>query len=896
MLSSAATATATSVSARSGDILYGYLRRKTVAPFRFAQTKQQVYCKSLRPSFVAVRAMSESQTALKNQPQSSASSGKKQALISLSDKKDLATLGNGLQELGYTIVSTGGTASTLENAGVSVTKVETLTHFPEMATLVLFFFLLLENQLDGRVKTLHPNIHGGILARRDVEHHMEALNEHGIGTFDVVVVNLYPFYDKVTAPGGISFEDGIENIDIGGPAMIRAAAKNHKDVLIVVDSEDYQAVLEYLKGGQSDQQFRRKLAWKAFQHVAAYDSAVSEWLWKQTEGKEKFPPSFTVPLSLKSSLRYGENPHQKAAFYVDKSLAEVNAGGIATAIQHHGKEMSYNNYLDADAAWNCVSEFENPTCVVVKHTNPCGVASRDDILEAYRLAVKADPVSAFGGIVAFNVEVDEVLARELREFRSPTDGETRMFYEIVVAPKYTAKGLEVLKGKSKTLRILEAKKNDQGKLSLRQVGGGWLAQDSDDITPEDISFKAVSDKTPTESELADAKFAWLCVKHVKSNAIVIAKVGSLSSSLSIRLGSFMILILGLFMVKNNCMLGMGSGQPNRVESLRLAFKKAGEEAKGAALASDAFFPFAWKDAVEEACEKGIGAIAEPGGSIRDQDAIDCCNKYGVSLLFTNVAPVGTDVVWIYSITYGGGIVSGDSISCEFTIGDGCTAVLTTQSSTKVYKAIGSQCSEQTLEARIGRESLLVVVPDPVTCFSTARYYQKQNFRLVSDSNLVLVDWITSGRHANGEKWDFEFYKSINNVYLEDDKPLFLDTVLLEKRNIQSIAERMQDYHAIAMVILFGPKLRELQKQVQENVKNMMSEQLQISYGSRRHNPDSRARNGFMKPEFIASCSTFGPEGKGVVVRIASDSTESVYNFLRQQLGDLEPLLGQSPYA
>ncbi|KAJ0240032.1 AICAR transformylase [Hirschfeldia incana] len=596
MLSSAATATATSVSARSGDILCGYLRRKVVSPIRFAQPQQQVYCsKSLRPSFVAVRAMSESQTATKNQPQSSTSSGKKQALISLSDKKDLATLGNGLQELGYTIVSTGGTASTLENAGVSVTKVETLTHFPEM--------------LDGRVKTLHPNIHGGILARRDVDHHMEALNEHGIGTFDVVVVNLYPFYDKVTAPGGISFEDGIENIDIGGPAMIRAAAKNHKDVLIVVDSEDYQAVLEYLKGGQSDQQFRRKLAWKAFQHVAAYDSAVSEWLWKQTEGK-KFPPSFTVPLSLKSSLRYGENPHQKAAFYVDKSLAEVNAGGIATAIQHHGKEMSYNNYLDADAAWNCVSEFENPTCVVVKHTNPCGVASREDILEAYRLAVKADPVSAFGGIVAFNVEVDEVLARELREFRSPTDGETRMFYEIVVAPSYTAKGLEVLKGKSKTLRILEAKKNDQGKLSLRQVGGGWLAQDSDDITPEDISFKSVSDKTPTESELADAKFAWLCVKHVKSNAIVIAK--------------------------NNCMLGMGSGQPNRVESLRLAFKKAGEEAKGAALASDAFFPFAWKDAVEEACEKGIGAIAEPGGSIRDQDAIDCCNKYGVPLLFTNV--------------------------------------------------------------------------------------------------------------------------------------------------------------------------------------------------------------------------------------------------------------------
>ncbi|TYH30967.1 hypothetical protein ES288_A01G137500v1 [Gossypium darwinii] len=552
-------------------------------------------CLSLR-SFTAVsnKAMSHPQTLDAPHPQSSVA-GNKQALISLSDKKDLALLSNGLHELGYTIVSTGGTASALENAGVSVTKVEQLTCFPEM--------------LDGRVKTLHPNIHGGILARRDQKHHMEALNKHGIGTFDVVVVNLYPFYDKVTSTGGIAFDDGIENIDIGGPAMIRAAAKNHKDVLVVVDSQDYPALLEFLKGSQDDQQFRRKLAWKAFEHVASYDSAVSEWLWKQTVG-DKLPPSLTVPLSLKSSLRYGENPHQKAAFYVDKSLSEVNAGGIATAIQHHGKEMSYNNYLDADAAWNCVSEFRNPTCVVVKHTNPCGVASRDDILEAYRLAVKADPVSAFGGIVAFNIEVDEALAKEIREFRSPTDGETRMFYEIVVAPKYTEKGLEILRGKSKTLRILEAKKNEKGKLSLRQVGGGWLAQDSDDLTPEDIQFNVVSKKKPQDNELCDAEFAWLCVKHVKSNAIVIAK--------------------------DNRMLGMGSGQPNRLESLRIALRKAGDEVKGAALASDAFFPFAWKDAVEEACESGIRVIAEPGGSIRDGDAVDCCNKYGVSLLLTNV--------------------------------------------------------------------------------------------------------------------------------------------------------------------------------------------------------------------------------------------------------------------
>lgn len=524
------------------------------------------------------------------------SDGSKQALISLSNKQDLAYLANGLQELGYAIVSTGGTACALEDAGVSVTKVEELTDFPEM--------------LDGRVKTLHPAIHGGILARRDQRHHLEALNKHGIGTFDIVVVNLYPFYEKVTSSNGITFEDGIENIDIGGPTLIRAAAKNHNDVLVVVDHNDYPALLEYLKGNQDSQEFRRKLAWKAFQHVASYDSAVSEWLWKQSSGGDKFPPSMTVPLSLESTLRYGENPHQNAAFYKDKSLSLVNAGGIATAVQHHGKEMSYNNYLDADAAWNCVSEFKNPSCVVVKHTNPCGVASRQDILEAYRLAVKADPVSAFGGIVAFNTTVDENLANEIREFRSPTDGKTRMFYEIVVAPKYTEKGLEILRGKSKNLRILEAQKSEKGTISLRQVTGGWLVQNSDDKTPEDIKFEVKSETVPDENAIHDAEFAWLCVKHVKSNAIVIAK--------------------------NNCMLGMGSGQPNRVESLRLAFRKAGEEAKGAALASDAFFPFAWNDAVEEACQKGIGVIAEPGGSIRDQDAIDCCNKYGVSLVFTNV--------------------------------------------------------------------------------------------------------------------------------------------------------------------------------------------------------------------------------------------------------------------
>lgn len=516
-------------------------------------------------------------------------------MISLSDKQDIDLLGRGLHELGYTIISTGGTAKALEQAGITVTKVEEVTSFPEM--------------LDGRVKTLHPNIHGGILARRNHDLHMEALNKHGIGTLDIVVVNLYPFYAKVTSSCGVTFEDGIENIDIGGPTLIRAAAKNHMDVLVIVDPKDYSTLLEFLQRKEDNQQFRRELAWKAFQHVASYDSAVSEWLWQQSS-QGKFPPSLTVPLTMKSTLRYGENSHQKAALYEDRSLSVVDAGGIGTSIQYHGKEMSYNNYLDADAAWNCVSEFQRPTCVIVKHTNPCGVASREDILEAYRLAVKADPVSAFGGIVAFNTIIDEDLAKEIREFRSPTDGETRMFYEIVIAPSYTEKGLEILRGKSKNLRLLEAKKTAKGTFSLRQIGGGWLAQDSDDLVPKDIEFKLMSERSPQENELSDAQFAWLCVKHVKSNAIVIAK--------------------------NNCMLGMGSGQPNRLESLRIAFRKAGDDAKGAALASDAFFPFAWNDAVEEACRNGVGVIAEPGGSIRDGDAVDCCNKYGVSLLFTNV--------------------------------------------------------------------------------------------------------------------------------------------------------------------------------------------------------------------------------------------------------------------
>ncbi|MGE3074710.1 MAG: bifunctional phosphoribosylaminoimidazolecarboxamide formyltransferase/IMP cyclohydrolase [Dehalococcoidia bacterium] len=516
------------------------------------------------------------------------------ALLGVFDKTGIEEFARGLAGLGWEIVSTGGTFAAIEKAGIPVKKVEDITGFPEM--------------LDGRVKTLHPVVHGGILARRDLPSHMAALAEHNIGGIDLVCCNLYPFVATVTKPGGVSFEEGIENIDIGGPTMLRAAAKNHGDVVVVVDPADYVTVLEQLRSGNGVSKAQRlHFAWKAFAHVAAYDSAVSEWLSEQAHPGEP-PKSLTIPMTLAQELRYGENPHQSAAFYTDGSLKEHGRGGIATAVQYHGKEMSYNNYLDADAAWNCVNDFTGPSCVVVKHTNPCGVATREDMLEAYRLAVRGDATSAFGGIVAFNRVVDEPLARELREFRNPNDGETRMFYEIVIAPGYTPEGLTVLKGKSKDLRILEAQAHRPGSRAYRQVGGGWLSQDSDDRTPEEIEFKVVTDRQPTPKELEDLKFAWRCVKHVKSNAITVAKDGRL--------------------------LGMGSGQPNRVKSVEIAMEKAGDEVKGATLASDAFFPFAWGDSIEKACQAGISVIVHPGGSLRDQDGIDCCNKYGVTMVLT----------------------------------------------------------------------------------------------------------------------------------------------------------------------------------------------------------------------------------------------------------------------
>lgn len=514
----------------------------------------------------------------------------------MSDKGHLETLAQGLIDLGFELVSTGGSAAAIEKLGLPVTKVEELTRFPEM--------------LDGRVKTLHPGVHGGILARRDDAGHMAAIEKHSIEPIDLVVVNLYPFRATVTAAAKPSYDVAVENIDIGGPAMIRAAAKNHAHVTVVVDPSDYAPLLEQMKGGAAEDAklaFRKRCAWKAFQHCASYDAMVSEWMWTQVGGADP-APELSVPMKLASTLRYGENPHQAAAFYTDLSLGEAGLGGVARAVLHHGKEMSYNNYLDANAAYSCVCDFKEPSCVIVKHTNPCGVATRTDLKEAYRLAVRADPISAFGGIVAFNTVVDEELAKEIREFRSPTDNETRMFYEIVIAPGYTEKGLEVLKGKSKQLRILEAPLRAPTGRSLRQVGGGWLLQGADALTPEDIEFTVVSKAQPTPEILEDIKFAWRVVKHVKSNAITVAKGKKL--------------------------LGMGSGQPNRVNSTRIALEKAAAEVEGSVLASDAFFPFSWNDSVEIACKAGVKAIVHPGGSIRDADAVECCDKYGVVLLTT----------------------------------------------------------------------------------------------------------------------------------------------------------------------------------------------------------------------------------------------------------------------
>lgn len=507
----------------------------------------------------------------------------KKALISVSDKTGVVEFARQLVGLGVEVISTGGTATLLKDSGVPVTGISEVTGFPEI--------------LDGRVKTLHPNIHSGLLAVRDNEAHVKQLQDLNIDPIDLVVVNLYPFKQTIAKPD-VSFEEAIENIDIGGPTMLRSAAKNQAFVTVVVDASDYAQVLsEIAAQGDTTLETRRKLAAKVFRHTAAYDALISRYLSEQVG--ELLPESFTVTYEKAQDLRYGENPHQRAAFYREPLAGQ---GTVATAEQLHGKELSYNNINDADAALAIVREFTEPAVVAIKHTNPCGVGIGATIKEAYEKAYSADPVSIFGGIVAANRPIDEATALLLKE----------VFLEIILAPDFTPEALQILQQK-KNLRLLRTN-NDTVKSSLAPsfrvapVVGGVLVQDYDTKQINLDELTVATDRKPTAEELVQLEFAWKVVKHVKSNAIVLAK--------------------------DNMTIGVGAGQMNRVGSAKIAIEQAGENVKGSVLASDAFFPM--PDTVEAAALAGVTAIIQPGGSIRDQDSIDVCNRMGIAMVFTGV--------------------------------------------------------------------------------------------------------------------------------------------------------------------------------------------------------------------------------------------------------------------
>jgi phosphoribosylaminoimidazolecarboxamide formyltransferase/IMP cyclohydrolase len=504
------------------------------------------------------------------------------AILSVSDKSGLVDFARGLQKLGFEIFSTGGTKKALVEAGVKVKSISDITGFPEI--------------LDGRVKTLHPAVHGGILAKRNLPAHLAELEKNKIGLIDLVTVNLYPFKETVAKPK-VSLDEALENIDIGGPTMIRAAAKNFPHVLVVVDPADYKFVLEKLATGKVELDDRKRLAHKAFQHVAAYDTAIAQYLRSDEDG---FAGEITIALKKKYDLRYGENPHQKAAFYAEEVVGG-GAAGVSSAKQLWGKELSFNNILDADAAWNAANDFEAPTVSVIKHTNPCGLASHKDLSEAYRRAYEGDTVAAFGGIVALNRPVDVKTAQEI----------SKTFYEVIIAPDYEEKALELLKQK-KDVRILamapQKVKNRAASLDFRRVSGGFLVQTPDNLTESTSGWRTVTERKPTRKELEDLLFAWKAVKHIKSNAIVL--------------------------VKDSMIVGMGAGQPSRVVSVKIALEKAGERSKGCVLGSDAFFPF--PDGVELAAKGGVTAIVQPGGSVRDEEAIKVANMYKMAMLFTGI--------------------------------------------------------------------------------------------------------------------------------------------------------------------------------------------------------------------------------------------------------------------
>ncbi len=506
---------------------------------------------------------------------------KKRALLSVSDKTGIVEFARQLEELGYEVVSTGGTARTLQENGITVTGISDVTGFPEC--------------LDGRVKTLHPAVHAGILAMRSNPEHMAQLEKLGITPIDVVAINLYPFKQTILKDG-VTLEEAIENIDIGGPTMIRAAAKNWQDVAVIVDPADYDSVIEGLKAGELSREAKFHLAAKVFEHTAAYDALISNYLRKQM-GADPFPEELTLTFEKVQQMRYGENPHQNGAFYREIGKATNN---LASAKQLHGKELSYNNIQDGNAAIEILKDFEGqPAVVGLKHMNPCGVGIGKTIEEAWDKAYEADPVSIFGGIVAFNEPIHASVAEKL----------SKIFLEIIIAPAFDEDAFEIL-SKKKNIRLmqLDTSLEVNAKYKVTNVNDGLLVQDIDDhkITAEDL--RRVTNRKPTEEELEQLLFAWKVVKHVKSNAIVL--------------------------VKDNMTIGVGAGQMNRVGAAKIAIEQAGEKAKGSIMSSDAFFPM--PDTVEEAVKAGVTAIIQPGGSIKDQLSIDVCNEHGIAMVYTGV--------------------------------------------------------------------------------------------------------------------------------------------------------------------------------------------------------------------------------------------------------------------
>ena len=505
------------------------------------------------------------------------------ALISVSDKRGALELASGLVQLGWEILSTGGTAQTLREGGVVVTPVERVTGFPEM--------------MAGRVKTLHPAIHGGILARRAVADVMASLERLGFGAIDLVAVNLYPFRETVARPDVTLFE-AIEQIDIGGPSMLRSAAKNHESVIVIVDPMDYRPVLDALRRGAVSASLRRELAAKAFTHTAAYDGAIAAFL-AGGGATSDLPPALVLVLERQLPLRYGENPHQRAAFYTTGE-----PGGLATMTQIGGKELSFNNLLDIDSALTAVAAFDREVaCAIIKHTTPCGIAVGTNVAEAYTRALATDPVSAFGSVIGFNTVVTEEVARAMAE----------LFVEVIVAPRFHKDAIEILT-KKKNLRIVEvprANDDDGGALDFKRVRSGFLAQQRLRFDADEEHWKVVTTRSPETAELADLRFAWAAVMSVKSNAILLAR--------------------------NHAAIGIGAGQMSRVDSSMLAVHKAraaGHDIQGAVLASDAFFPF--RDGVDAAAAAGVRAIIQPGGSVRDPETIAAANEHGLAMVFTGV--------------------------------------------------------------------------------------------------------------------------------------------------------------------------------------------------------------------------------------------------------------------